>query len=212
MISTACRARSPKAAPASAPRRGYAELGLRSQVAGIPQIELEQHVDRRDLRFMGDAAAYAAVSMKQAIADSGLSEAQISNPRTGLIAGSGGASSANIVEAADMLRSRGIRKVGADARAAHDGQHGRGLPRDRASHQGRELHDHLRLRDQRALHRRRRRADPVRQAGRDVLRRRRRRALVAHRAVRCDGRVVERAQRRRRRRHRAPTMRIATAS
>jgi 3-oxoacyl-[acyl-carrier-protein] synthase-1 len=92
---------------------GYAELGLRSQVAGIPQIDLDKQLDRRDLRFMGDAAAYAAVSMKQAIADSGLTEAQISNPRTGLIAGSGGASSANIVEAADTLRSRGIRKVGA---------------------------------------------------------------------------------------------------
>jgi 3-oxoacyl-[acyl-carrier-protein] synthase-1 len=91
---------------------GYAELGLRSQVAGIPQIELEKELDRRDLRFMGDAAAYAAVSMKQAIADSGLTEGEIVNPRTGLIAGSGGASSANIVEAADTLRARGIRKVG----------------------------------------------------------------------------------------------------
>src|SRR5688572_9494466 len=91
---------------------GYAELGLRSQVAGIPQIELEKELDRRDLRFMGDAAAYAAVSMKQAIADSGLTENDISNPRTGLIAGSGGASSANIVEAADTLRARGIRKDG----------------------------------------------------------------------------------------------------
>jgi 3-oxoacyl-[acyl-carrier-protein] synthase I len=91
---------------------GYAELGMRSQVAGIPQIELDKELDRRDLRFMGDAAAYAAVSMKQAIADSGLTEAEISNERTGLIAGSGGASSANIVEAADTLRARGIRKVG----------------------------------------------------------------------------------------------------
>jgi 3-oxoacyl-[acyl-carrier-protein] synthase I len=91
---------------------GYAELGLRSQVAGIPQIELDKELDRRDLRFMGDAAAYAAVSMKQAIADSGLTEAVISHARTGLIAGSGGASSANIVEAADTLRARGIRKVG----------------------------------------------------------------------------------------------------
>ncbi len=91
----------------------YAELGLRSQIAGTPEIALEQHLDRRDLRFMGDAAAYAAVAMKQAIADSGLSETDISNPRTGLIAGSGGASSANIVEAADLLRQRGIRKVGA---------------------------------------------------------------------------------------------------
>ena len=96
-----------RAAPA------YVELGLRSQIAGIPAIALDQHIDRRDLRFMGDAAAYAAVAMKQAIADSGLTAAQISNPRTGLIAGSGGASSANIVEAADLLRQRGIRKVGA---------------------------------------------------------------------------------------------------
>lgn len=91
---------------------GYAELGLRSRVAGIPQIELDKELDRRDLRFMGDAAAYAAVAMKQAIADSGLTPAQIENPRVGLIAGSGGASSANIVEAADILRQRGIRKVG----------------------------------------------------------------------------------------------------
>lgn len=91
----------------------YAELGLRSCVAGAPQIEIEQHVDRRDLRFMGDAAAYAAIAMKQAIADSGLTPDQITHPRTGLIAGSGGASSANIVEAADALRQRGVRKVGA---------------------------------------------------------------------------------------------------
>ena len=91
----------------------YKDLGLRSQVAGVPQIELDQHLDRRDLRFMGDAAAYAAVAMKQAIADSGLTQDQISHLRTGLIAGSGGASSANIVEAADLLRQRGIRKVGA---------------------------------------------------------------------------------------------------
>jgi 3-oxoacyl-[acyl-carrier-protein] synthase-1 len=90
----------------------YKELGLRSQVAGVPDIDIEQHLDRRDLRFMGDAAAYAAIALKQAIADSGLTEAHISNPRTGLIAGSGGASSANIVEAADLLRQRGIRKVG----------------------------------------------------------------------------------------------------
>jgi 3-oxoacyl-[acyl-carrier-protein] synthase-1 len=90
----------------------YQELGLRSQVAGVPQIVLDQYLDRRDLRFMGDAAAYAAIALKLAIADSGLTETQSSNPRTGLIAGSGGASSANIVEAADLLRERGIRKVG----------------------------------------------------------------------------------------------------
>ena len=90
----------------------YSQVGLRSHVAGTPQIELGQHLDRRDMRFMGDAAAYAAVALKQAIADSGLSEDQVSTARTGLIAGSGGASSSNIIEAADLLRQRGIRKVG----------------------------------------------------------------------------------------------------
>lgn len=91
----------------------YAQIGLRSQIAGIPQIDLDALVDRRDRRFMGDAAAFAAVSLSQAIADSGLSEADISNPRTGLIAGTGGGSPANVVDAADTLRQRGVRKVGA---------------------------------------------------------------------------------------------------
>ena len=91
---------------------GYAEMGLRSQVAGVPQIVLEEHLDRRDLRFMGDAAAYAAISIKAAIADAGLAESQVSSVRTGLIAGTGGGSPANLVEAADLLRTRGVRKVG----------------------------------------------------------------------------------------------------
>lgn len=91
---------------------GYAEMGLRSQVAGIPQIAIDQHLDRRDLRFMGDAAAFAAISMKSAIADAGLTEAVVSDPRTGLIAGTGGGSPANVVEAADILRQRGVRKIG----------------------------------------------------------------------------------------------------
>jgi 3-oxoacyl-[acyl-carrier-protein] synthase-1 len=91
----------------------YPAAGLRSHVAGVPQIVVGDHLDRRDLRFMGDAAAFAAIAMARAIADSGLTEAQISHPRTGLIAGSGGGSPANIVEAADTLRARGLRKVGA---------------------------------------------------------------------------------------------------
>lgn len=90
----------------------YTQLGLRSQVAGVPAIDIDAHVDRRDRRFMGDAAAYAAIAMKQAIEDSGLRPEMITHPRCGLIAGSGGASSANVVEAADTLRTRGIRKVG----------------------------------------------------------------------------------------------------
>ena len=91
---------------------GYADMGLRSQVAGIPQIEIDKHVDRRDLRFMGDAAAYAAASLTQAVAESGLSEDDVSNPRTGLIAGTGGGSPANVIESADTLRARGVRKIG----------------------------------------------------------------------------------------------------
>ena len=90
----------------------FAELGLRSQVAGSVDIDLAEHIDRKVRRFMGDAAAYAYVAMQRAIEDAGLEEAEVSDPMTGLIAGSGGASSANIVLAADTLRSRGVRRVG----------------------------------------------------------------------------------------------------
>ena len=90
----------------------YAELGFRSQVGGAPQIDLEAEIDRKQKRFMGDAAAFAHIAMRDAIADAGLNEAQVSNPRTGLIAGSGGGSAEWQIEAADLLRQRGIRKVG----------------------------------------------------------------------------------------------------
>ena len=90
----------------------FKELGLRSQVAGIPQIDLDALIDRKLRRFMGDAAAYAYVSLKDAIAQSGLAPEQVSHPRTGLIMGSGGGSPANQIEAADTLRSKGIRRVG----------------------------------------------------------------------------------------------------
>ncbi len=90
----------------------YAERGFRSHVAGVVDIDLDALVDRKQRRFMGDAAAYAYVSMAQAIEDSGLTPEQVSNERTGLIAGSGGASSANQVEAADILREKGLRRVG----------------------------------------------------------------------------------------------------
>ncbi|MCA1771651.1 MAG: beta-ketoacyl-ACP synthase I [Halomonas sp.] len=90
----------------------YADRGFRSQIAGSVDIDLESLIDRKLLRFMGDAAAYAYISMAQAIEDSGLPEDQVSNERTGLIAGSGGASSANQVEAADVLREKGLRRVG----------------------------------------------------------------------------------------------------
>ena len=90
----------------------YAELGFRSHVGGAPQIDLEAEIDRKQKRFMGDAAAFAHIAMRDAIADAGLDEAQVSNPRTGLIAGSGGGSAEWQIEAADLLRQRGIRKVG----------------------------------------------------------------------------------------------------
>ena len=90
----------------------FTELGMRSQVAGVPQINLEELIDRKQLHFMGDAAAYAHISLANAIAESGLTPEQVSHPRTGLIMGSGGGSPANQIEAADILRSKGIRRVG----------------------------------------------------------------------------------------------------
>ena len=90
----------------------YKEMGFRSHVAGSVDINLSELIDRKVLRFMGDAAAYAYLSMQQAIADSGLSDEQVSNERTGIIMGSGGASSMNLVEAADILREKGLKRVG----------------------------------------------------------------------------------------------------
>ncbi|CAM3508805.1 beta-ketoacyl-ACP synthase I [Parendozoicomonas haliclonae] len=90
----------------------YKEQGFRSQVSGSVDINFEDHIDRKVIRFMGDAAAYAFIAMKQAIADSGLTEEQVSNPRTGLIAASGGASTWNIVESTDILREKGVKRIG----------------------------------------------------------------------------------------------------
>lgn len=90
----------------------FAELKMRSQVAGKVNLELKDHIDRRDLRFMGEAAAYAYIAMKEAIEHAGLEEKDVSNDRTGLIAGSGGGSTKTIVEAADVLRCKGIKRVG----------------------------------------------------------------------------------------------------
>ncbi len=90
----------------------YAEMGFRSHVYGKPDIDLKDHIDKRLFRFMGDAAAYTHLSMEQAIADSGLSEDQVSNPRTGIIVGSGGPSTRAQVEAADISREKGPKRVG----------------------------------------------------------------------------------------------------
>ncbi|MEO4047553.1 beta-ketoacyl-ACP synthase I [Pseudomonas sp. CAU 1711] len=91
----------------------YAEVGMRSQVCGAVPLDMDElSIDRKVKRFMGDAAAYAYLALQQAIKDAGLSGAQVSHPRTGLIAGSGGASAFNQMEAMDILREKGIARVG----------------------------------------------------------------------------------------------------
>ena len=90
----------------------FQEMGMRSQVSGSIDIDLKEHIDRKVIRFMGDAAAYAYIAMQQSVKDAGLEDGDISNPRTGLIAASGGASSANIVASADILREKGVRRIG----------------------------------------------------------------------------------------------------
>jgi len=88
----------------------YAEHGFRSQVHGMPQIKLEDHIDKRDLRFMGPGAAYNFLAMQQAIADSGLAPEEVSNERSGLIMGSGGPSTSNFFQAFDAVINKGAPK------------------------------------------------------------------------------------------------------
>jgi 3-oxoacyl-[acyl-carrier-protein] synthase-1 len=90
----------------------YRDLGFRSHVSGSVHLNLSELIDRKILRFMGDAAAFAYLAMQQAITDAGLEAHEVSTPRAGLIMGSGGASSSNQVEAADILRSKGLKRVG----------------------------------------------------------------------------------------------------
>lgn len=89
-----------------------AEMGFRSHVNGPINIDLTEAIDRKILRFMGGSAAYNYIAMQEAVKDAGLTEDQVSNVRSGLITGSGGGSTANIVEAADNMREKGIRRVG----------------------------------------------------------------------------------------------------
>ena len=89
----------------------YADLGFRAHIHGGIKLDPTEIVDRKLMRFMGNAAAYNYIAMTEAVADSGLEESDISNPRTGIITGSGGASNENILLAVDTLRERGARKV-----------------------------------------------------------------------------------------------------
>ena len=90
----------------------YADLGFRCQVHGKPQIDWESLVDRRAARFLADGTGYAHVAMDQAIADAGLTEAEVSHEKTGLVVGSGGPSTHAIVEAADIARAKGVKRIG----------------------------------------------------------------------------------------------------
>lgn len=90
----------------------YTEMGFRSQVHGALNIDLKELIDRKVKRFMGDGAAYNYIAMQEAIEDAGLDESQVSNVRTGLIVGSGGPSTENIVLAADTMREKGVKRVG----------------------------------------------------------------------------------------------------
>ncbi|TSA05621.1 MAG: beta-ketoacyl-ACP synthase I [Methylococcus sp.] len=90
----------------------YAELGFRSHVFAPLDIDLDERIDRKVRRFMGDGAAYNYLAMEEAIADAGLAEDQVSHPRAGLIMGSGGPSTSNLLQAWDSFREKGIKKVG----------------------------------------------------------------------------------------------------
>lgn len=91
----------------------YEEMGLRSHVSGsIKELDLKENIDRKNLRFMGEAAAFGYISASQAINDASLTEEMVSNPRTGLIMGSGGASSEDQIESADILREKGLKRIG----------------------------------------------------------------------------------------------------
>jgi len=90
----------------------YAEMGFRSHVHGSLNIDLDAHVDRKVRRFMGDGSAYNYVAMQEAIADAGLTEAEVSHERSGLVMGSGGPSTSNQVKAADLARNKSPKRVG----------------------------------------------------------------------------------------------------
>ncbi len=93
-------------------RPEYEERGMRSHVAGAVEMDFSQHIDRKDLRFMGAAAAYGHIAMQQAIKDAGLEESDVSNIRTGIIMGAGGSSTEDQVETADILREKGLKRIG----------------------------------------------------------------------------------------------------
>ena len=131
----------------------FAEMGLRSQVSGTCDIDLSEHIDRKIKRFMGDAAAYAYISMQQAVDDSGLEESDISNVRSGLIASSGGASSAEIVACCGCSSQSRCAQDWSLRGHQDDEQFHLSLPGDAVQDQRPELFADLCLCHQRTLHR-----------------------------------------------------------
>lgn len=89
----------------------YRDMGLRSQIGGFTKVDLKEQIDKKNLRFMGNAAAYASIALQQAITDAGLGEDEVSHPRTGLIIGSGGTSAENVVTTADIMREKGLKRL-----------------------------------------------------------------------------------------------------
>ncbi len=152
----------------------YAEHGFRSQVKGQPQIVLEDHIDKRNLRFMGPGAAYNFLAMEQAIADSGLEPGDVSNDRTGLVMGSGGPSTSNFFKAFETVIEKGApKKMGPFMVTRCMSSTNSACLATPFKIKRRELFDHLGLLDLGALHRQWRRTDPDGQAGYRLRRRRR---------------------------------------
>ena len=111
-MSTRCWSSLREAKPGIVFAPEYAQLGFRCQVHGAPTLDPFEVLDRRTTRFMGKGAAWNYIAMQQAIADAGLEESDVKNPRTGIVMGSGGPSTRTIVEAADVTREKGPRRIG----------------------------------------------------------------------------------------------------
>ena len=190
----------------------HEKYGFRCQVHGKPTLNPEELVDRRAMRFHGLGTAWNHVAMDQAIADSGLTPEDISNERTGIIMGSGGPSTRTLIDAADITREKGPKRIGPFAVPKAMSLDRLGDACDLVQDQGRQLFDLVRLRDLQPLHRQRLRDDPDGQAGRDVRGRLRGSRLVDVEPVRRHGRDVVQVQRHARRPPRAPMTPTATAS
>ena len=93
-------------------RQDFADMGLRCNVGPYLDIDVQEHIDRKILRFMGESGAYAYIAAKSAIADAGLDERMVSNEKTGLVMGSGGVSGKMVTETIDVMRDRGIKRAG----------------------------------------------------------------------------------------------------